>query len=516
MAQLTDFTTFLVANASKLAELSLEHIGLTLLSLLLACLLAIPLGFWIARHPRAAGPVLGVAGILQTIPSIALLGTLIPLLGIGLKPAIFALLLYAILPILRNTYTGIRGVDAAVVEAARGMGMTPWQILRQVELPLALPVLLAGVRTAAVINVGVATLAAYIGAGGLGEFIFGGIALNNNAMILAGALPAALLALLFDQGIAMLQGQRRWQPGWLVLLPLVGLLAWQSPASSGELSAAFDPEFSDRADGLPSIQRKYAGLHFNTLILNAGLLYRAVAEGEVDIISGYSTDGRVRAYDLAVLTDDQHAFPPYQCAPLVNGATAQRHPELLAALQRLDGQLTDSLMTAMNYQVDYQKQAPAAVAKAYLQSRGWWQTPRSGSAGSIIIGSKLFTEQYILVELFRQLIEGYTDLKVVAKPGLGGTKICYDALRLGDIDLYPEYTGTGFQVLLSPPEEVVAKIFTDADAVYQYVKTACDQRDDVQWLPPLGFNNTYALMTRQQLATEKGWHNISDLRSAAN
>ncbi|PSR12866.1 MAG: ABC transporter permease, partial [Bacteroidetes bacterium] len=126
-----------------------------------------------------------------------------------------------------------------------------------------------------------------------------------------------------------------------------------------------------------------------------------------------------------------------------------------------------------------------------------------------------FTEQYILVELFRQLIEGYTELRVEAKPGLGGTKICYDALRLGEIDLYPEYTGTGFQVLLSPPQEVVAKIFTDAGAVYQYVKTACAQRDDVQWLPPLGFNNTYALMTRQQLATEKGWHRISDLRLPA-
>src|SRR5690606_14204600 len=135
------------------------------------------------------------AGILQTIPSIALLGFMIPLLGIGAKPAIVALFLYALLPIIRNTYSGILGVNPAVKEAATAMGMTRRQVLWKVELPLAFPVILAGIRTATVITVGVATLAAYIGAGGLGEFIFGGIALNNSAMILAGAIPAALLAL---------------------------------------------------------------------------------------------------------------------------------------------------------------------------------------------------------------------------------------------------------------------------------------------------------------------------------
>ncbi|WP_460504029.1 urease subunit gamma, partial [Hymenobacter agri] len=142
--------------------------------------------------------LLGLADVLQTVPSIALLGFLIPLMGIGPKPAIFALFLYSLLPIIRNTFEGVRGVPPAVVEAARGLGLTDGQVLRTVELPLALPVLMAGIRTATVINVGVATLAAYVAAGGLGEFIFGGIALNNPAMILAGALPAAGLALAFD------------------------------------------------------------------------------------------------------------------------------------------------------------------------------------------------------------------------------------------------------------------------------------------------------------------------------
>lgn len=510
---LSSFFTFLRDNSSKLLELSFEHLGLTLLSLLLACSIAIPLGIWIARRERWSRWVLGAAGILQTIPSIALLGSLIPVLGIGVKPAIFALLLYAILPVLRNTFTGIQSVDAAVREAAAGMGMTPWQILRRVELPLALPVILAGVRTAAVINVGVATLAAYIGAGGLGEFIFGGIALNNNNMILAGALPAALLAVLFDQGIALLSRKKKSSARPLLLLvPLLVWMAWRGPAVNQHLSAAFDPEFSERADGLPSIQQQYPGLQFNTLILNAGLLYRAVAEGEVDIISGYSTDGRVQAYDLRVLEDDQHAFPPYHCAALVNGQTAERYPQLVPTLEMLGNQINDSLMTRLNYEVDHLQRSVSEVATDFLRQQELWQAPQEPREGQVVIGSKLFTEQYLLVEIFRQLIEGHTTLSVEAKPGLGGTKICYDALRTGEIDLYPEYTGTGFQVLLQPTDSIRDAIFTNGEAVYDYVKTNCEVRDDVLWLSPLGFNNTYALMTRDTLAEERNWQMVSDLR----
>jgi osmoprotectant transport system permease protein len=160
--------------------------GLLLSRLFIAVLVGLPLGIYITRKKQLSGVVLGIAGILQTIPSIALLGFMIPVLGIGAKPAIVALLLYALLPIIRNTYTGITGVDEAVKEAAVAMGMSKWQVLFKVELPLAMPVILAGIRTATVINVGVATLASYIAAGGLGEFIFGGISLNNTNMILAG------------------------------------------------------------------------------------------------------------------------------------------------------------------------------------------------------------------------------------------------------------------------------------------------------------------------------------------
>ncbi|MEL6832438.1 MAG: ABC transporter permease/substrate-binding protein [Bacteroidota bacterium] len=507
------FFEFVADNREKMLELSLEHLKLTLISLLLACVIAIPIGIWMVGRKRIANAFLGIASLLQTVPSIALLGSLIPLFGIGVKPAILALLLYAILPILQNTYTGIQGVSPAVREAAAGMGMTRTQVLRSVTLPLALPVIMAGVRTAAVINVGVATLASYIGAGGLGEFIFGGIALNNNNMILAGAVPAALMALLFDQLLGRLQKIKFRASLAVILLPLLVSLAWRGPAQQGQLSAAFDPEFADRADGLPSIQSSYPGLEFNTLILNAGLLYRAVEQGEVDLISGYSTDGRVQAYNLKILEDDQHAFPPYHCAAVVNGQTAKDHPELVETLNLLGDRINDSLMTSLNYQVDHLQRSPEEVAKAFLLQAKLWKSPAEKADARIItIGSKLFSEQYILVEIFKQLIEGYTDLQVDPKPGLGGTKICYDALREGEIDIYPEYTGTGFQVLLEPSDSLRAAIFTDASAVYEYVKHSCAERDQVQWLEPLGFNNTYALMCRQDQAQKKGWNSIGDLR----
>ena len=199
---MTDFFLFVRDHADKLLQQTLTHIGLTFISLLLALVIGVPMGILIARKQGLAGSVLGVAGVLQTVPSVALLGFLIPLLGIGIGPALVALFLYALLPIIRNTYVGITEVSPLVKEAARGVGMTPNQVLTKVELPLALPVIFAGIRTATVINVGVATLAAYVAAGGLGEFIFSGIALSNTGMMLAGAIPAALLAIGFDFGLA--------------------------------------------------------------------------------------------------------------------------------------------------------------------------------------------------------------------------------------------------------------------------------------------------------------------------
>jgi osmoprotectant transport system permease protein len=192
---------FLIRNREEFLALLLQHVFLVGVSTGIALIVGVPLGILLTRRPRFSTPVLGMANIFQTIPSLALFGFLIPIPfigGIGARTAIVALILYALLPIIRNTYAGIQGIDSAVKEAGRGMGMTDRQLLFLVEIPLAFGVILAGIRVATVIGVGVATIAAAIGAGGLGVFIFRGVAMVNNTLILAGAVPAALMALTAD------------------------------------------------------------------------------------------------------------------------------------------------------------------------------------------------------------------------------------------------------------------------------------------------------------------------------
>jgi osmoprotectant transport system permease protein len=205
---------FFAQNRAGILELTFEHLWLVGISTLIAAIIGIPLGVMIARWPAFNKPVLAAANIVQTIPSLALFGFLLPVPWLGDRAerlAILALTLYALLPLIRNTYTGIRGVDPAVVEAGRGMGMTESQLLWQVQLPLASSVILSGLRVAVVISVGLATIAAAIGAGGLGELIFRGLAMVNNQLILAGAIPAAFLALLADFGLGWLEARLRPQ-----------------------------------------------------------------------------------------------------------------------------------------------------------------------------------------------------------------------------------------------------------------------------------------------------------------
>jgi osmoprotectant transport system permease protein len=198
---------FFWKNQAQIYALTLEHLWLVGVSMLLAVLIGLPLGILISRRPVFRRVILGGASVVQTIPSLALFGFLLPSPWLGDRAdrlAITALTLYALLPIIQNTYAGIKGVDPGVREAARGMGMTDFELLVQVELPLAFGVILAGVRVATVITVGVATIAAAIGAGGLGEFIFRGLAMVDNRVILAGAIPAALMALLADFSLGRL------------------------------------------------------------------------------------------------------------------------------------------------------------------------------------------------------------------------------------------------------------------------------------------------------------------------
>lgn len=203
---------FLIEHRSEILDATLDHITLVVIAMLIAVAIAVPLGMLIVQHPHLRTIALGVASIFQTIPSLALFGFLIPIPfigGIGRRTAIVALVLYALLPILRNTYVGLTNIDPAILEAAEAMGMTHAQILLRVRFLLARSVILAGIRTATVITIGVATIAAAIGAGGLGTFIFRGVAMVNDSVILAGAIPAALLAIFADLLLALLERRLR-------------------------------------------------------------------------------------------------------------------------------------------------------------------------------------------------------------------------------------------------------------------------------------------------------------------
>jgi osmoprotectant transport system permease protein len=234
------FLQFLAARRAELLALTAQHLVLVTAAAAMAVALGLPLGVLMTRWTRLARPILAAAGLVQTIPSLALFGFLIPLPllgGIGARTALVALILYALLPILQNTYAGIRQVDRTVLEAATALGMTPGQRLRMVELPLALPVILAGVRIAAVVSVGTATIAAAIGAGGLGTYVFRGIATVDTRLILAGALPAAALALLVDALLGAVERSRRpfraaAALGAGMLLVLAGAWAFSRPAGS--------------------------------------------------------------------------------------------------------------------------------------------------------------------------------------------------------------------------------------------------------------------------------------------
>lgn len=189
---------FLTEHGAQLLLKTWEHFYISLIAVLLGALVAIPLGVVLTRAPKVAGVVMGIVNVIQTFPSLAILAFFIPILGVGKIPAVTALFFYSVLPILRNTYTGVRGLDQSLLEAGRGMGMTGWERICQIELPLAMPVIMAGIRLSTVYLIGWATLASFIGAGGLGDFIFDGLNLFLPEFVIAGAIPATLMALFTD------------------------------------------------------------------------------------------------------------------------------------------------------------------------------------------------------------------------------------------------------------------------------------------------------------------------------
>ena len=507
---------FLTRNGGELLGLTFEHLVLVLVSTGIAILIGVPLGILLTRKPGLSKPVLGFANIMQTVPSLALFGFLIPLNiylfdvkilgGIGARTAIVALVLYSLLPIIRNTFTGISSVDPAIRDAGRGMGMTDRQLLFQVELPLAMGVIIAGVRVATVICVGTATIAAAIDAGGLGRYIFRGLRANDNLLILAGALPAALIAIGADLALGFLerriqfggafkakskkflgpvaavilavlcaayffaagdgkriavgskdfteqvilgeilaqaieaktalQVERRFDLGGnlahealvagevdvyaeytgtalLSILQAKPLkdpqevyrrvaaeygkrfdLVWTEPFGfnntfailvrgedaqkmnlktvsdaarvSAQWRAGFGQDFMSRADGYPGFARTY-GFHFQEIReMDLSLTYRALAEKQVDLIAGNSTDGLISRYGLTQLVDDRKYFPPYDAVPVARQATLAKYPELRAILQQLGGILTVDEMRKLNYAVDGEKRQPKDVARGFL------------------------------------------------------------------------------------------------------------------------------------------------------
>jgi len=478
--------------------------------------LGVPLGIVATRHRGLERVVMGLANVLQTVPSLALLGFLLFVFRgtIGKPPALAALVVYALLPIIKNTILGLRSLDRGVAEAALGMGMTAWQRLTLVELPLAVPIILGGVRVATVSAVGMATIAAYIGARNLGSYIFRGISLSDTRLILLGSIPAALLALACDAALGEVEhwlDPKRPKPSplrkgltTLAGAALVGVALWGGLAEvragrgtrtlvigskdsaeptllghmladlaeahaelkvtrrfnlggtlicynalkNGGLDAYVEytgtalttilketprndphwvrariraelarrddvacleplgfentfallmrreqaerlgirtlsdvrghlgtirfgagPEFMNRPDGYPGLVRAY-GLVFaaRPREMDRNLLYRALAQGTIDLAAGDATDGRIVTLALVALEDDRRYFPPYEAVPLVRGATLRRHPGLGAALGRLAGRLDAATMRRLNHEVDGLHRDPAEVAREFLRA----------------------------------------------------------------------------------------------------------------------------------------------------
>ncbi|WP_044640353.1 glycine betaine ABC transporter substrate-binding protein [Risungbinella massiliensis] len=516
MTEQNFFSLFIQTVQNRWPEILIglqQHLYLSLVSILIASLISIPLGIYISRHKRIAEPIIGAVSIFQTIPSLALFGFLLPIFGIGSTTAIIALTIYALLPILRNTYTGIIGVDSSVIEAGRGMGMTNYQILRMIELPLALPVIMAGLRTATVLTIGVATLSAFIGAGGMGDLIYRGLTSTRNEVVLAGAIPAALLAILFDvilKRIELATDPKRGQKFSIkklviiILVPVLVLggitiyqenkadktivisgknwteqlilphiiaeylknktdypvtvndglgdtpiltqaiqkgdidiyveytgtglltilkeqydpnmtpdeifqktqagyreklqLEWLKPlgfentyaitlnpqvaktlgiqniselsSRSPELLFGGPAPFYEREDGYDQFVKAYNLQFKEKKSLDSNLMYSAVKEGEVDLIPGFTTDGRIVRFNLHLLKDDKKFFPPYYAAPIVNQETLKKYPELKEILNQLAGKISNEEMAEMNAQVDIDKKNPKKVAINFLKKEG--------------------------------------------------------------------------------------------------------------------------------------------------
>ena len=497
------------------AELLLEHIAISLAAILIAVLIGGLAGVLISEYARLAKPTLGVINFLYTIPSISMLGFLIPFSGVGNVTAIIALTIYALLPMVRNTYTGITNIDPAILEAAKGMGSTNFQTLWKIKLPLAMPVIFSGIRSMVTMTIALAGIASFIGAGGLGVAIYRGITTNNAAMTISGSLLIAALALIIDALLGIVERRlsthssrrasrrKRLTAILAALLCLVGIIVAVVPSQRGatihiatkpmteqyilgemldilieqdtdlnveltqgvgggtsniqpamesgefdlypeytgtawnqvlketsvysedrfdqlqqayqddydmqwvgiygfnntyglvvrsdiakeydlktysDLAAVADRltfgaeyDFFEREDGYDALCDTY-GLHFaKTMDLDIGLKYQALAEGQIDVMVVFTTDGQLASADAVVLEDDQHFYPSYLCGNVVRNAVLDAHPELADELEKLSGTISDADMAAMNNAVESEGREPRDVARDFLQEQNLLQ-----------------------------------------------------------------------------------------------------------------------------------------------
>lgn len=500
-------------RSSFFIRLTLEHLWISAAAIGIAVLVGGAAGILISRYERAARPTLGVVNFLYTIPSISMLGFLIPFFGVGNAAAIIALTVYALLPMVRATHTGLTNINPALVEAAVGMGGTEFQVLTRVRLPLALPVIMSGIRSMVTMTVALAGIASFIGAGGLGVAIYRGITTNNPALTIAGSFLIAILALVMDAVLGVLErrlGRRRQvrgkvrrslhvaaallaallavgggiygmfgkrdvihiatkpmteqlimgemlklliehdtdltvrlttgvgggtsniQPamergnfdvypeytgtGWNMVLKetepyseslfpaltaayheryhmrWLGMYGFNDTfgiAVRGDIAAQYglrtysdleraapmltfgaEYDFFEREDGYPAFCRAY-GLNFaRTMDLDIGLKYRALANGQIDAMTIFTTDGQLAAADAVVLADDRGFFPSYRCGNVVREEVLEKHPELVDVLEKLTDTVTDAEMASMNYAVETEGREPRIVAEEFLRAKG--------------------------------------------------------------------------------------------------------------------------------------------------
>ena len=444
---LSSLFQLLIEKRAWFFDLFLQHIDISFISIALAVLIGLSLGIAIAQWRRGAKPVLALVNFVYTIPSIALFGFLIPVTGIGDLTAIVALTVYALLPMVRNTYTGLTTIDPAIIEAARGMGSTDRQLLYRIELPLAAPIIMSGIRNMATMTIALAGIASFIGAGGLGVAIYRGITTNNLALTLAGSVLIAALAIVVDL-----------------------LLGLAEKATRRHLERA------------PRRTRLRAGAgKAGSAGAESGPAGRTHSEGtEPD--GATNPDGKAGA----------EAHAPSRHVTACDAVS----PKTVRRRKLRNGRRA---VTAITVSV-------ALIAgSTYAYSR--FEASHGGD--TVNVATKPMTEQYILGEMLNTIIEHDTDLDVELTQGVGGgTSNIEPGMEKGDFDLYPEYTGTGWNAVLKHDETYDESMFPTMQEEY-------GSKLGLTWLGMYGFNNTFGLAVSADVAERYHVRTYSDLATVA-